>query len=130
MTEDYFFYMLDCMVKTCKWMLLQLVLFFLTPYLWNYGLVASTLVLMALYTIIFVVHWNFANERQRLRRLYMPYAIYVVMAALLCMVAKRWDSSLWYIFLLPLYGAICFVGVKLFKKGVHKLREQFRFGGY
>ena len=128
MTEDYFFYMLDCMVKTCKWMLLQLVLFFLTPYLWNYGHAANTLVLMALYTIIFVVHWNFANEKQRVRRLYIPYAIYVVIAALLCMVSKSWDSSLWRIVLLPLYGACCFVGIKLFKKGMHKLRERFRFG--
>ena len=105
-----------------------MVLFYLTPYIWNYDHAASTLVLMALYTIIFVVHWNFANERQRVRRLYMPYAIYVVIAALLCMVAKSWDSSLWRIVLLPLYGACCFVGVKLFKKGVHKLRERFRFG--
>ncbi len=128
MTEDYFLYMIDCMVKTCKWMLLQVVLFYLTPYIWNYDHAASTLVLMALYTIIFVVHWNFANERQRVRRLYMPYAIYVVIAALLCMVAKSWDSSLWQITLMPLYGASCFVGVKLFKRIKRKLRRKYRWG--
>lgn len=128
MLEDYFLYMIDCMVKTCKWMLLQVVLFYLTPYIWNYDHAASTLVLMALYTIIFVVHWNFANEDTRIRCLYIPYIIYVAVAGLLCIMVKEWCFLLWQIALLPLYGAICFVGVKLFKRIKSKLHKKYRWG--
>ena len=129
MSEDYFFYMLDCMMKTCKWMLLQVVLYFLTPYLWNYDHATNTLVLMFLYTIIFVVHWNFADEESRVRRLYIPYIIYAGIATMLCVVIKEWDFSLWLIVLIPLYGLSCFVGVKLFKQIKNKLHKKYRWGG-
>ena len=33
MPEDSFLYVIDSMVKTCKWMLLQVVMFYLIPYL-------------------------------------------------------------------------------------------------
>ena len=42
MPEDSFLYMIDSMVKTCKWLALQAVLFFLMPYVWNYEYCAST----------------------------------------------------------------------------------------
>ena len=59
MPEDSFLYMIDSMVKTCKWFVLQAVLFFLMPYVWNYEYSASTLVLMLLYTALYAVYWNF-----------------------------------------------------------------------
>lgn len=129
MTEDYFFYMLDCMMKTCKWMLLQVVLYFLTPYLWNYDHAPCVLALMALCTMVFVVHWNFADEERRVRRLYLPYIVYVGLAVLLCMAIGGWDFSLWRIVLMPLYGMACFVGARVFGRLKRRLSARYRWGG-
>ena len=128
MFEDSFLYMIDSMVKTCKWFALQAVLFFLMPYVWNYDYSASTLVLMLLYTTLYAVYWNFVPTDKQVRLLWLPYVVYVVIGAVIYCATSGWCSSLWQVILLPLYGAICFVGVRLFKKGVHKLRERFRFG--
>ena len=129
MSEDSFLYMIDSMVKTCKWFVLQAVLFFLMPYVWNYEYSASTLVLMLLYTALYAVYWNFVPTDRQVRLLWLPYIIYVIIGIVVYYATSGWCSSLWQVILLPLYGAICFVGVKLFKKGVHMLRKRFRFGG-
>lgn len=128
MSEDSFLYMIDSMVKTCKWFALQAVLFFLMPYVWNYEYSASTLVLMLLYTVLYAVYWNFVSTDRLVRLLWLPYIVYVGIGIVVYCATSGWCSSLWQVILLPLYGAICFVGVKLFKKGVRKLRERFRFG--
>ena len=128
MSEDSFLYMIDSMVKTCKWFGLQALLFLLMPYVWNYEYSASILVLMLLYTTLYAVYWNFVPTDKQVRLLWLPYIIYVVIGIGMCCVASGWCSSLWKVILLPFYGASCFVGVKLFKKGVHKLRKRFRFG--
>ncbi len=128
MPEDSFLYMIDSMVKTCKWLALQAVLFFLMPYVWNYEYSASTLVLMLLYTVFYAVYWNFVPINKQVRLLWLPYIVYVVIGVVIYCATSGWSSSLWQVILLPLYGAICFVGVRLLKKGVHKLRERFRFG--
>ena len=129
MSEDSFLYMIDSMVKTCKWFALQAVLFFLMPYVWNYDYSASTLVLMLIYTTLYAVYWNFVPTDKQVRLLWLPYIIYVIIGIVVYCATSGWCSSLWQVILLPLYGAICFVGVKLFKKGVHMLRKRFRFGG-
>ena len=129
MPEDSVLYMIDSMVKTCKWFALQALLFILMPYVWNYEYSASTLVLMLLYTTLYAMYWNFVSTDKQVRLLWLPYIVYVVIGIVAYCVTNDWCSSLWQVVLLPLYGAICFVGVKLFKKGVHKLRKRFRFGG-
>lgn len=48
MPEDSFLYMIDSMVKTCKWFGLQALLFLLMPYVWSYEYSASTLVCFVL----------------------------------------------------------------------------------
>ena len=130
MPEDSFLYMIDSMVKTCKWFALQALLFILMPYVWNYEYSASTLVLMLLYTVFYAVYWNFVPINKQVRLLWLPYIVYVVIGIVVCFTTSGWCSSLWQVILLPLYGAGCFVGVKLFKKGVHKLRKRFRFGKF
>ena len=129
MPEDSFLYMIDSMVKTCKWMLLQVVLFLLMPYVWNYEYSASTLVLMLLYTVLYAVYWNFVPTDRQVRLLALPYIVYVVIGAVVYCVTNGWCSSLWQVILLPLYGASCFVGVKLFKRFKRRLCEKCRWGG-
>lgn len=129
MPEDSFLYMIDSMLKTCKWFALQALLFFLMPYVWNYEYSASTLVLMLVYTMLYALYWNFVPTSKQVRLLYLPYLAYVVIGVVVYFSTGDWCTSLWQVVLLPLYGAICFVGVKLFKKGVRKLRNRFRWGG-
>lgn len=128
MPEDSFLYMIDSMVKTCKWFALQALLFLLMPYVWNYEYSASILVLMLLYTTLYAVYWNFVPTDKQVRLLWLPYIVYVGIGVVIYCATSGWSSSLWQVILLPFYGASCFVGLKLFKKGVHKLRKRLRFG--
>ena len=128
MSEDSFLYMIDSMVKTCKWFTLQALLFFLMPYVWNYEYSASTLVLMLVYTMLYAVYWNFVSTSKQVRLLYLPYLAYIIIGVVVYFVTDDWCTSLWKVILLTLYGAVCFVGVKLFKKGVRKLCKRFRWG--
>ncbi len=129
MPEDSFLYMIDSMVKTCKWFVLQAVLFFLMPYVWNYEYSASTLVLILLYTALYAVYWNFVPTDRQVRLLALPYVIYAVIGVVVYCETNGWCSSLWQVILLPLYGATCFVGVKLFKRIKSRLRKRYRWGG-
>jgi hypothetical protein len=129
MPEDSFLYMIDSMLKTCKWFALQALLFFLMPYVWDYEYSASTLVLILVYTMLYALYWNFVPTSKQVRLLSLPYLAYVVIGVVVYFSTGDWCTSLWQVVLLPLYGAGCFVGVKLFKKGVRKLRNRFRWGG-
>lgn len=104
MPEDSFLYIIDSMVKTCKWFAMQALLFFLMPYVWNYDYSASTLLLMLLYTTFYAVHWNFAPEEKQVRRLPIPYIVYVVVAVIINYILSGWAAPLWHILLLPLCG--------------------------
>ena len=128
MSEDYFLYMIDSMVKTCKWFALQALLFFLMPYVWNYEYSASTLVLILVYTMLYALYWNFVSTSKQVRHLYLPYLAYIIIGVVVYFATGDWCVSLWKVVLLPLYGAACFIGVKLFKKGVRWLRKHFRWG--
>ncbi len=128
MPEDSFLYMIDSMVKTCKWFALQALLYFLMPYVWDYEFSSSTLVLILVYTMLYAVYWNFVPTSKQVRLLYLPYLAYIVIGVVVYLATGGWCISLWKVILLPLYGAACFIGVKLFKKGVRWLRKHFRWG--
>ena len=128
MPEDSFLYMIDSMVKTCKWFALQALLFFLMPYVWNYEYSASTLVLILVYTMLYALYWNFVSTSKQVRLLYLPCLAYIIIGVVVYFATDDWCASLWKVMLLPLYGAACFIGVKLFKKGVRWLRKHFRWG--
>lgn len=128
MSEDSFLYMIDSMVKTCKWFALQALLFFLMPYVWNYEYSACILVLMLVYTMLYAVYWNFVSTGKQVRLLYLPYLAYIIIGVVVYLATGDWCASLWKVILLPLYGAACFIGVKLFKRGVRRLRKRFQWG--
>ena len=129
MHEDSFLYMIDSMVKTCKWFTLQALLFLLMPYVWNYEYSASTLVLMLVYTALYALYANFVPQSRQARWLLLPYAAYIVIGLVAYGVTDDWCASLWQVLLLPLYGALCFISVRLFKKGRNMLKSNIRFGG-
>ena len=125
MPEDSFLYMIDSMAKTCKWFAL---LFLLMPYVWNYEYSASTLVLILVYTMLYAVYWNFVSTSKQVRLLYLPYLAYIIIGVVVYFATDDWCTSLWKVMLLPLYGAACFIGVRLTQRGVRKLRNRFRWG--
>lgn len=128
MPEDSFLYMIDSMAKTCKWFALQALLFFLMPYVWDYEYSGSTLLLMFVYTMLYAVYWNFVPMGKRVRLLYLPYVAYIIIGVVVYCATNDWCAPLWQVILQPVYGATCFIGVRLFQKGVHKLRKRFRLG--
>ena len=128
MPEDYFLYMIDSMVKTCKWFALQALLYFLMPYVWDYEFSSSTLVLILVYTMLYAVYWNFVPTSKQVRLLYFPYLVYTIIGVVVYFATGGWCISLWKVVLLPLYGAACFIGVGLIQRGVRKLRKRFRWG--
>ena len=128
MPEDSFLYMIDSMAKTCKWFALQALLFFLMPYVWDYEYSASTLVLILVYTMLYAVYWNFVSTSKQVRLLYLPYLAYIIIGMMVYFATGDWCASLWKVMLLPLYGAACFIGVRLTQRGVRKLRNRFRWG--
>lgn len=128
MPEDSFLYMIDSMVKTCKWFALQSLLYFLMPYVWDYEFSSSTLVLILVYTMLYAVYWNFVSTSKQVHLLYFPYLVYTIIGVVVYFATGGWCISLWTVVLLPLYGAACFIGVGLIQKGVRKLRKRFRWG--
>lgn len=128
MSEDSFLYMIDSMVKTCKWFALQALLFLLMPYAWNYEFSASTMVLILVYTMLYALYWNFVSTSKQVRLLYLPYLAYIIIGVVVYFATDDWCASLWKVMLLPLYGAACFIGVRLTQRGVRKLRKRFRWG--
>ena len=102
MQEDSFLYMIDSMMKTCKWFALQALLFILTPYMWNYEYSASTLVLMLVYTMLYALYWNFVPLSKQVRWLMLPYAIYIIIGIVVYSATNDWCASLWQVILLPL----------------------------
>ncbi len=129
MPEDSFLYMIDSMAKTCKWFALQALLFFLMPYVWDYEYSGSTLLLMLVYTMLYAMYWNFVPMDKRVRLLYLPYVAYIIIGVVIYCATDDWCAPLWQVILQPVYGATCFIGVRLFQRGVHKLRKRFRLGG-
>ena len=59
----------------------------------------------------------------------LPYAAYIIIGVVVYGATDDWCASLWQVVLLPLYGAMCFIGVKLFKKGRSKFKSKIRYGG-
>lgn len=114
--------------RICRWFLLQIILMFLMPYLWadHYG--GETICLMLLYTAIYATYWETVPKDKRLNWLFLPYFIYSGMAVLFCGLIKTWNVSVWYSFLLPIYGATCVIIAKICRKQARRFRKKCKFG--
>lgn len=74
---------LDSIFKIIKWFGLQTILFFLTPYLWNYEYGVGTIVLILIYTTLYSIYGEFTTKGLRLRWSLVPYVVYLIIAILL-----------------------------------------------
>ena len=116
MSDDNFLKSIDCTLGLCKWLILQISLYFLMPYMWNYEYAFGTIVLICLYTSLYVAYWNFFDKAKRTRWLLLPYMLYLAIVAIFFITINNWITSVWFGVFLPLYGFVCFLCVKLFRK--------------
>lgn len=127
MSDDFFTRIIDCMWKTCKWFVLQVFLYFLTPYLWNYEYGVETLSLILLYTLFYVAYFEFIPKERLFNCLLFPYILYSTTALLLYNFADNWNAPIWTCLFLPLHGLICFICFKLLKRySKRTIKTRFR----
>ena len=128
MSDENLIKSIDCVLGIAKWFFLQIFLYFLMPYLWNYEYGVGTIVSMLIYTTLYVVYWEFIPKEMRLRRVYFPYLVYGLMVTILFHVVDDWSASLWTCWALPFYGLVCFVFVRLFQKSSRKIQKRYKVG--
>ena len=99
------------------------------PYMWNYEYAFGTIALICLYTSLYVAYWNFVDKTKRTRWLLLPYSLYLAIVAMFFITINNWISSVWFGVFLPLYGFICILCVKLFRKYSKRARKRIKYGG-
>lgn len=128
MSEDCFIKGIDCTLGICKWLILQISLYFLMPYIWNYDYATGEIVSICLYTSLYVTYWNLIDKSKRARWILIPYLLYISIAIILFLSINNWITSIWLSIFLPFYGLICFLCVKLFRKYSKRVRKTVRYG--
>ena len=129
MSDDNFIKSIDCTLGIAKWFILQVVLYFLMPYLWNYEYGVGTIVSMLLYTSLYVVYWEFMPKEIRMRWVLFPYIAYGTIATFLFYVVDNWSASLWICWALPIYGLACLFIIKLLSKILKKILNRYGLRG-
>ena len=129
MTDDNFIKCIDCTLGIAKWFVLQIFLYFLMPYLWNYEYGVGAIVSMSLYTAFYVVYWEFVPKDTRLHWFFVPYLVYCIIATVLFYVVDNWSPLLWTCWILPFYGLACLFIIKLFSKLLRRIPNQYRLRG-
>ena len=127
MSDDAFIKTLDCIGIFAKWFILQVALYYLMPYLWNHEYGTGSIILMFLYTSLYVAYWKFCPKVQRVKWLLHPYLVYVVVAIGLYGIGESGCPSVWCCLLLPIYGLICLIVIKLFRKSVKRIGLKYKF---
>lgn len=120
---------LDSIFDSIKWFGLQAVLYFLTPYLWNYEYAIGAIVLMLAYTVLYVIYGECAPKESRFRWALAPYVVYLIIAIALYVFTDDFMSSIWQCIFLPLFGFVCLVSSKVISKYIRKVRKKHKWGG-
>ena len=126
MSDDNFIKSIDCALGIGKWFILQVVLYFLMPYLWNYEYGVGTIVSMLLYTSLYAVYWEYIPKETRMRWVFSPYIVYVGLATFLFYVVENWSASVEACWGLPFYGLACLLITKVFSKIWRRIPNKYR----
>ena len=126
MSDDNFIKSIDCTLGIAKWFILQVFLYFLMPYLWNYEYGVGTIVSLLLYTTLYVVYWIFMPKETRGRWVLFPYIVYGSIATFLFYVLDNWSASLWSCWILPVHGLACLLITKLFSRLLRQIPNSYR----
>lgn len=112
----------------CKWFFWQMLIFYLTPYLWEDYYSTGTIVLIFLYTAAYAIYWENISKEKRFELLWCPYVIYSFIAVILYWTIGKWYIPIWFALLLPLYGALLVTCSKILRKYFRKLGKQYKLG--
>ena len=126
MSDDTIIKTLDCIGIFVKWFILQLFLYYLMPYLWKYEYGLGIISLLFLYTFLYAVYWKFCPNTLRVKWLFSPYLVYVVVALGLYSMVENWCPSIWFCLLLPIYGLICLIVIKFFRKTIKRIGLKYK----
>ena len=129
MSDDNFIKSIDCALGIAKWFILQVILYFLMPYLWNYEYGVGTIVSILLYTTLYAAYWEFIPKETRGRWLLFPYIVYGSIATFLFYVVDYWSASLWTCWALPMYGLSCLLIIKLLSKICKRIPNRYGLRG-
>ena len=116
MLDDFIVSMIVSTWRICKWFFLQILLMYLMPYLWNNHFNGENICLILFYTTLYAIYWEAVPKDKKWNWLSLPYFVYSCIAILLCSLLKTWNVSVWYSFLLPIYGAMCVILIKICRK--------------
>ena len=128
MSDDNFLKCIDCTLGIGKWFILQIFLYFLMPYLWNYEYGVGIIISIFIYTSLYAFYWEFIPKEVRIRWVFVPYLVYGAITMILYNLIDHWSSSLWFGWILPVYGLLCLILTKLFQKYSKGIQKKIRGG--
>ena len=129
MSDENLIKCINCTLGIAKWFILQVVLYFLMPYLWNYEYGVGTIVSMLLYTALYGIYWKFMPKETRMHWLLFPYIVYGCISMFLFYIVDNWSTSLWTCWILPVYGLACLLIIKLFSRLLKTIPNRYRVRG-
>ena len=129
MSDDNFIKSIDCTLGIAKWFILQVFLYFLMPYLWNYEYGVGTIGSMLLYTALYGIYWKFMPKETRMHWLLFPYIVYGCISMFLFYIVNNWSTSLWTCWKKPVYGLACLLIIKLFSRLLRTIHNRYRVRG-
>ena len=99
------------------------------PYLWDSEYGVGAIVMMGIYTALYVIYGEIVLRQYQRRWVWVPYVIYAAISAGLFYAVDGWSASLVSCLLLPLYGLVCLLCVRLIQDYTKRLKKRFKAGG-
>ena len=110
MSDDILMKYLNCIMGIFKWFVLQTILIFLLPSIWEGCLCIEFFAFVLLYTTLYSIFAEFVPRKHRVNWGLLPYSLY----AIVVIMASFWKDSIaigCYL-LLPIFGALCVIVYK------------------
>lgn len=118
MSDDILMKYLNCIMGIFKWFVLQTILIFLLPSIWEGCLCIEFFAFVLLYTTLYSFFAEFVPRKHRVNWVLLPYSLY----AIVVIMASLWRDSIaigCYL-LLPFFGALCVIAYKYIRKLYNK----------
>lgn len=118
MSDDILMKYLNCIMGIFKWFVLQTILIFLLPSIWEGCLCIEFFAFVLLYTTLYSIFAEFVPRKHRVNWVLLPYSLY----AIVVIMASLWRDSIaigCYL-LLPIFGALCVIAYKYIRKLYNK----------
>lgn len=120
MKEEQLYLIIDHLIlitwRFAKWYLLQYFLLFLLSFVFGSSLGSGLLLCIEAYTFLFCIYWDFVSSEKRIGMIAVPLISYIIFSLLCSLLWPHFFPACWVCAILPVYGAMCLLTVKLLKK--------------